>query len=637
MAKIFISYRREDSQWQTKSIYDALSNHVDNPKTDIFYDLDSMTVGLDFKKQIELSVEKCDVLLAMIGINWLNAVDPDTGIRRLDYPRDFVRAEIAAALKRNIPVVPVLLDGVDVPEAEDLPEDIQQLAMRHGVKIRADSFKHDVNVLIQGLNLSKKATSEKTPISDGSEIATAADAVKFDPDRYVFISHPNSVDPEIIRTLARGLIDAGMPVWIFNPSDMGFEAEELVSMNWQKPGGNHYEQALEAVRQSSCVVMLTGRTTGAGGFQTKELETAIASNKEIVAAIVDDLPFNELPKGLEDRFVPPIDAELLRSGRQLPMLVSDILNAADRPSKRRRKFGIKQWAGLTAAAGLLAVGGVIAWLSGALEPTPTPKPTRTTEEYLVGSTFTDCTGCPEMVVLPSGSFRMGSPSSEPKRDDYEGPQRTVRIGYKLAVGKYEVTWSQWEACVSAGACSNSGPDSEGGDEDWGKGSRPVINVSWNDAQAYVKWLSWKTGHTYRLLSEAEWEYAARAGTTTPFSFGSTISTRQANYDGNYTYNGGSKGEYRKKTVAVGSFSANAWGLHDMHGNVWEWVEDWYKEGYSHAPSDGRPFTNCSNCSYRVSRGGSWGTVPGSLRSANRGGNSPSVRYSDLGFRVARTL
>ena len=203
---------------------------------------------------------------------------------------------------------------------------------------------------------------------------------------------------------------------------------------------------------------------------------------------------------------------------------------------------------------------------------------RDERKFKVGSSFTDCTGCPEMVVLPSGSFTMGSPSSEPDRDDDEGPQRTVRIGYKLAVGKYEVTWSQWEACVSAGACSNSGPDGRGGDEGFGKGSRPVINVSWNDAHAYVKWLSRKTGHTYRLLSEAEWEYAARAGTTTPFSFGSTISTRQANYNGNYTYNGGSKGEHRQKTVSVGSFPANAWGLHDMHGNVWEWVEDWYKSG-----------------------------------------------------------
>ena len=118
---------------------------------------------------------------------------------------------------------------------------------------------------------------------------------------------------------------------------------------------------------------------------------------------------------------------------------------------------------------------------------------------------------PEMVVLPSGSFTMGSPSSEPDRDDDEGPQRTVRIGYKLAVGKYEVTWAEWEACVSAGGCDGSGPEGSGGDNGWGRGNRPVIEVSWNDAQAYVKWLSRKTGHTYRLLSEAEWEYAARAG------------------------------------------------------------------------------------------------------------------------------
>ena len=284
------------------------------------------------------------------------------------------------------------------------------------------------------------------------------------------------------------------------------------------------------------------------------------------------------------------------------------------------------------------------------DPTPTPSPTLSApstplpspaDPYSVGESFTDCTGCPEMVVIPSGSFTMGSPSSEPVRVDAEGPQRPVRIGYKLAVGKYEVTWAEWEACVSSGGCeSNLSKESnwgEKGDAGWGKGSRPVINVSWSDAQAYVKWLSRKTGHTYRLLSEAEWEYAARAGTTTPFSFGSKISTRQANYDGNFTYNGGSQGEYRKKTVAVGSFPANAWGLHDMHGNVREWVEDWYKSGYSHAPSDGRPFTNCSNCSGRVDRGGSWGSGPWSLRSALRNWYSPANRSNLIGFRVARTL
>jgi hypothetical protein len=185
---------------------------------------------------------------------------------------------------------------------------------------------------------------------------------------------------------------------------------------------------------------------------------------------------------------------------------------------------------------------------------------------VAGREFRDCDACPIMVAIPPGKFLMGSPATEAGRFDHEGPQREVTIAKAFAVGKFEVTFDDWEACVAGGGCqTNTSP----GDRGWGKGARPVINVSWNDAQDFVRWLSAKTGQTYRLFSEAEWEYAARAGTTTPFSFGATISTAQANYDGNHTYGGGVKGEYREKTAPVGSFPANAFGLHDMHGNVWE--------------------------------------------------------------------
>ncbi|MEL6286700.1 MAG: formylglycine-generating enzyme family protein, partial [Pseudomonadota bacterium] len=242
----------------------------------------------------------------------------------------------------------------------------------------------------------------------------------------------------------------------------------------------------------------------------------------------------------------------------------------------------------------------------------------------------------EMVVVPSGTFTMGSPDSEAGRGSDEGPQRTVQIGYSFAVGKTEVTWAEWEACVADGGCSNSGPDSRGGDEGWGKGSRPVINVSWEDAQAYADWLSRKTGERYRLLSEAEWEYVARAGTNTPFYFGNTITPDQANYAGIYTYNGGPKGTYHQKTVPVGTYPRNAFGVHDMHGNVWEWTQDCYVDSYSGAPTDGSPRL-VSDCSRRVLRGGSWGYLPQGLRSAHRFGPDPTVRNSGGGFRVARTL
>ena len=248
----------------------------------------------------------------------------------------------------------------------------------------------------------------------------------------------------------------------------------------------------------------------------------------------------------------------------------------------------------------------------------------------VGKRFRDCAECPEMVVVPSGSFMMGSPSSEKDRVDDEGPRHRVHIGYPLAVGIYEVTFSEWEACVNAGGCGGYRPDDRG----WGRGNRPVIYVSWEEAQSYVRWLSQRTGHRYSLLSESEWEYVARAGTTTPFYFGSTISTDQANYDGDYTYGAGRKGLDRGKTLPVGSFSANAWGVHDMHGNVYEWVEDCWNGSYAGAPTDGSAWES-GNCDRRVLRGGSWDHEPRSLRSANRNWSTTEDRYIDSGFRVIR--
>ena len=253
----------------------------------------------------------------------------------------------------------------------------------------------------------------------------------------------------------------------------------------------------------------------------------------------------------------------------------------------------------------------------------------------VAQRFRDCAECPEMVVVPSGSFMMGSPSHEELRDDDEGPVHQVTIAVPFAVGVYEVTFAEWDACVAAGGCGGYRPDDEG----WGRGRRPVMNVSWEDAQSYVEWLSGRTGHRYRLLSESEWEYAARAGTMGPFHTGSTISTDQANYYGRWSYPGGARnpnGIDRGQTVPVGSFPANGFGLHDMHGNVWEWVQDCWNFSYTGAPNDGSAWES-GDCSERVLRGGSWYNEPWFLRSANRSWLNTGNRFNEIGFRVARTL
>ena len=243
-----------------------------------------------------------------------------------------------------------------------------------------------------------------------------------------------------------------------------------------------------------------------------------------------------------------------------------------------------------------------------------------------GTVFRDCEACPEMVVVPAGSFMMGSPDEAD-----EMPIHRVTIGEPFAVGKYEVTFDEWDACVADGGCYGHRPDDLG----WGRGNRPVIDVSWNYAQTYPMWLSEKTGEAYRLLSEAEWEYVARAESgTRKYSWGNEIGRNRANCDGC-----GSRWD-GKQTAPVGSFAANAFGLHDVHGNVWEWVQDCWNKTYAGAPADGSAW-ELGDCSSRVLRGGSWwffDSTPGALRSANRTSKFyPLFGYVSVGFRVARRL
>lgn len=244
------------------------------------------------------------------------------------------------------------------------------------------------------------------------------------------------------------------------------------------------------------------------------------------------------------------------------------------------------------------------------------------------SEFKDCAECPQMVVIPAGEFTMGSPPSEQNAE----AQHRVTLASPFAVSKFEITFDDWDACTRDGGCGGYVLDDKG----WGREKRPAIHVSWMDAKAYVSWLSHKTGKAYRLLSESEWEYAARAGTTTPFAFGDTLSPSHANYDGS-TDGSGPSDMNRQKTMPVGSFPANGFGLHDMHGNVSEWVEDcWHDEYTAQAPADGSAWVE-GNCNGRVMRGGSWEDSHEELRSAARVGEyRTNSSYVD-GLRIARDL
>ena len=292
-----------------------------------------------------------------------------------------------------------------------------------------------------------------------------------------------------------------------------------------------------------------------------------------------------------------------------------------------------------------------------------------------GEAFRDCAECPELVVVPAGDFEMGAPPGEPGRHDEEGPQRHVHIG-QVAVGKFHVTRGQWAAFVTAtnrdtsGGCVWSGLPSAKGDKpdaaaSWRNfgfpqdDSHPVVCLSYYDAEDYVRWLSERTGHHYRLLTEAEWEYSARARSTTAYAWGSSASHEHANYGAETCCSGLASGRDQwVYSSPVGSFPPNAFGLYDMHGNVMQWVQDCFASSYAGLATDGSAYeevltlnltgdlsfmTGTTSCSYRMLRGGDWANPPAMIRSAARNFAPPpgttlqEYKSTGAGFRVARVL
>ena len=247
--------------------------------------------------------------------------------------------------------------------------------------------------------------------------------------------------------------------------------------------------------------------------------------------------------------------------------------------------------------------------------------------------FRDCAACPEMIPLPAGAFTMGAAKGEPWADEQEeGPRRLVEIR-AFALSATEITFDHWEACLADGGCGGHRPEDEG----WGRGDRPVIHVSRPDAEAFAAWLNSKVeGEPYRLPSEAEWEYAARAETKTPFWFGDEITAKDANYNTSVSYNGGPRAEPLWRTVPVKSYPPNPWGLFEMTGNVWEWTADCWHWNYKGAPTDGSPRLT-GDCEEAPMRGGSYDERPFHLRSANRFYLPTKRRKREIGFRIARDL
>ena len=565
MAKIFISYRREDAGFAVDQVHGALKPYAASAD-DIFVDVDNIPPGVDFVEHLNKYVDQCDVMLVAIGVNWLRAVDA-SGARRLDDREDFVRIEIETALARGIPVVPLLLGGAKMPGVEQLPESLKPLVRRQAVEIPRGGVQPAIDRMMHGLGF---AEVRKTGSGVPGWLAPLAAVV-------------------VLAAGGFGLWQSGVLDLFLNPADQPVEVAAVETDDHAEMSDAKRDEAneREAARQTELSEM-------------EALASADLYDAKALRAFLKAYPGSQNRSWVEARI-----AALETPGTTFTE-VSDLL----------RQQGIDPAAVARA-------------------------PGSTFRDTLVGGGKG-----PEMVVVPSGSFLMGSPSSEPGRHDDEGPQRTVTISKPFAVGRFEVTWAEWEACAADGDCDGTGPASKGGDNGWGKGNRPVIEVDWNDAKAYVRWLSRKTGEDYRLLSEAEWEYVARAGTTTAYSWGndpnggcaySNGADMTAKREGSFRRTTSSCSDgYGKQTAPVGSFSANAFGLYDLNGNVWEWTEDCWNSSYSGAPNNGSAWLS-GDCDDRVRRGGSWSFSPGWLRSAVRSWSSTSGRDSEVGFRIARDL
>ena len=476
MAKIFICYRREDSAYPAHQIYEKLTNHFGAGS--VVFDVDTIPLGKDFREYLNNQVSECDILLAIIGDQWIKLLK-----QRVDDPKDFVQIEIQAALKRDIPVVPILVGNALVPVEKDMPPELIGLSYRNAAEVRAG---------------------------------------------------PDLVDH--IKRLIKGLD-----------------------------------------------YLLAERKTGEGN--SKATETKIKPDK---------------PEPVKEK--PP-------EPKPDPAATSE----PTAPDARRTSKFLK----ISAIAGVIVLLMVGTWFLISMQ-SPSLKAGQVFRDNLKGGG----TG-PEMIILAAGNFMMGSPDTEEYRGKDEGPQNRVTISRPYALSIHEITFAEYDSF--ADTTGRQLPKDEG----WGRLDRPVINVSWEDATAYARWLSEQTGQDYRLPTEAEWEYAVRSGSTTAYSFGADPSRV-----GEYAWYNDNSGN---KTHPVGQKKPNAWGLYDMHGNVWEWVEDDWHENYNGAPDDGRAWIDDPRGAGRVVRGGSWYFVAHGCRSAYRNYYWPDFRNDLVGFRLSRSV
>jgi formylglycine-generating enzyme len=703
MTSVFVSYRRDDSRHQAGRLYDRLVAHFGAEQ--VFKDVDSIPLGLDFREVLTERVAGCDVFIAVIGDAWLS-IAGKSGKRRLDDPGDFVRIEIEAALSRQIPVIPVLVGDSPVPPAEELPESLRGLSFRNGLPVRPDpDFHKDVDRLIRGINgvvstLSERSAprgpktqlpedpesaDEKSSISPPAGSSTALRPTSATPMPGAPAGPRASPVPTSVRLREPAANRSRIGQW---PARLGEKKPPPLPIAIPEP--IVAPSLLPERRRPSWPLIVAAAVFGV--FLLGVI-IYVVTDKGRITIVVND------PKA-----VVKIDGEEVRIqdlGAPITLRAGEHALAVKWGDGefRTRKFVVRRGDDERLRVEYKPTPKSKATVEEKKGPPPAPKPGTDphSKEAIAAVTTSGAPPAPKpaadrhstdapkriakasgptvppgqitnsigmnLVLIPAGEFMMGSPDGDGQGESDEKPQHQVRITRPFYLGTTEVTRGQFRRFVDeAGYQTEAEKDGKGG-YGWNQEKKtfeqdprytwrsagfeqtdehPVVNVSWDDAVAFAAWLSRKEGQTYRLPTEAEWEYACRARTTTRYWCGDdpeglvgvaniADGTAKAKYP-DWTTIAAQDGSLY--TAPVGRYKPNTWGLFDMHGNVSEWCSDGYAlDYYKRSTADDPP--GADGASLRVIRGGGWYREPRGARSAYRGRGAPGLRSSNLGIRLAR--
>jgi len=611
MPKIFICYRREDSAYAAQQIYRELIDHFGSES--VVFDVDAIPLGTDFREHLNKEVSKCDILLAVIGNQWIEILK-----QRLDEPNDFVRIEIQAALERKIPVVPILVDKASVPGEKNLPPELAGLAYRNAAEVRAGhDLQNHLKRLIGGLDrllAERKAEEERRRKAEENRKRKEAEAKhKAEDER----KHKEAearlrAEEERKRREVKAEIepDKSELAKVKPPEP---KADATAPAEPKSPKPRRTGNALKfGVLAGVAVLLIVGIWWYVSESQKKKLQIEVESKIERILtgiALLEQSVFKtESLEQLNDSYKKSDDL-----GRDLSDIerMSAVVGLSQKAEKARKSLEE-----------------LIRLLNTQKQKLDEEEQNRKAaeeerirkakEERMTPPKFLTNTIGMKYVLIPAGSFTMGSPLEEPGRDDDE-KLHEVTISKPFYLQTTEVTQGQWKRVMK----DNPSRFKESGDD------CPVENVSWDDAQKFIKRLNEMEGNNkfkYRLPTEAEWEYACRARTNTSFSFKGDAS--KLNEYGWYSSNS------ERRTHPVKTLKPNLWGLYDMHGNVWEWCQDWYGDYPSSPITDPK---GSAKGARRVLRGGSWNYHEEDCWSANRAFNSPDGRLLNLGFRLARSV